>query len=72
MKLKDVGPQVRTLQKTLKKLGYLDETDTAIFWEHTQEALARFQQDSKVIEERGIWFFWDKTKNKLVELLANK
>lgn len=70
MRSGDVGQEVRSLQKILQKLGYLNEKDTAIFWEKTQEAVARFQQDNKIIEEKGIGYFWEKTREKLGEKLV--
>lgn len=49
-KLKQVHPEIRTLQKILKQVGYLDRKDTAIFWELTKAALIKYQLELKVID----------------------
>lgn len=45
-----VHPEIRTLQKKLKELGYMTHKDTAIFGEITKAALAKYQFDLKVID----------------------
>jgi len=49
-KIGQVHPEIRTLQKKLKELGYMDHKDTAIFGEITKTALAKYQFDLKVID----------------------
>lgn len=49
-KIGQVHPEIRTLQKKLKELGYMDHKDTAIFGEITKMALAKYQFDLKVID----------------------
>lgn len=49
-KLKQVHPEIRTLQKILKQVGHLDHKDTAIFGELTKAALIRYQLELKVID----------------------
>lgn len=49
-KLKQVHPEIRTLQKILKQVGYLDHKDTAIFGELTKAALIKYQLELKVID----------------------
>lgn len=49
-KIGQVHPEIRTLQKKLKELGYMDHKDTAIFGEITKAALAKYQFDLKVID----------------------
>lgn len=50
LKVGQIHPEIRTLQKLLKEYGYLDHKDTAIFWNLTKSALARYQLDLKVID----------------------
>lgn len=49
-KLKQIHPEIRTLQKILKQVGYLDHKDTAIFGELTKAALIKYQLELKVID----------------------
>lgn len=49
-KINQVHPEIRTLQKKLKELGYMDQKDTAIFGKVTKAALAKYQYDLKVID----------------------
>ncbi len=49
-KLKQVHPEIRTLQKILKQVGHLDHKDTAIFGELTKAALTKYQLELKVID----------------------
>lgn len=49
-KIGQVHPEIRTLQKKLKELGYMTHKDTAIFGEITKGALAKYQFDLKVID----------------------
>lgn len=49
-KIGQVHPEIRTLQKKLKELGYMTVKDTAIFGEITKAALAKYQFDLKVID----------------------
>jgi hypothetical protein len=48
----ETSTRVRDFQLLLKKLGYFNEKDTAIFWEKTKEALLNFQADYKIIERK--------------------
>jgi len=69
LKLGQIHPEIRTLQKLLKEYGYLDHKDTAIFWPLTKNALTRYQLDLKVINsltasDAGI--LWAKTKEAIV------
>ncbi len=45
-----IHPEIRTLQKKLKELGYMEHKDTAIFGELTKAALAKYQFELKVID----------------------
>lgn len=47
----EVGAHVRSLQQSLKSLGYFDGKDTAIFGKNTRAALISYQTDRKVSEE---------------------
>jgi peptidoglycan hydrolase-like protein with peptidoglycan-binding domain/3D (Asp-Asp-Asp) domain-containing protein len=49
-KLRQVHPEIRTLQKILKQVGHLDHKDTAIFGELTKAALIKYQLELKVID----------------------
>lgn len=48
----ETSTRVRDFQLLLKKLGYFNEKDTAIFGEKTKEALLNFQADYKIIERK--------------------
>lgn len=75
LKVGQVHPEIRTLQKLLKEYGYLDHKDTAIFWNLTKSALARYQFDLKVIDSltspyAGV--LGAKTKQAIVEDMVNR
>lgn len=55
-KIGQVHPEIRTLQKKLKELGYMDHKDTAIFGALTKAALAKYQLDLKVIDSLSSQF----------------
>lgn len=70
----DTSLWVRELQKTLKKLGYFDGNDTAIFWEKTEDAIMKYQMKNELIQkETDIWAgkLWPKTKEILKNELAD-
>lgn len=46
----EVGANVRSLQQSLKSLGYFDGKDTAIFGKNTRAALIQYQTDRKISE----------------------
>jgi peptidoglycan hydrolase-like protein with peptidoglycan-binding domain len=50
VKAGQVHPEIRTLQKILKQVGFLDRKDTAIFGELTRSGLAKYQLELKVID----------------------
>lgn len=50
LRLGQIHPEIRTLQKLLKEYGYLDHKDTAIFGPLTKDALARYQLKLGVID----------------------
>lgn len=50
-KADEVGAHVRSLQQSLKTLGYFDGKDTAIFGKATRAALISYQTDRKISEE---------------------
>jgi peptidoglycan hydrolase-like protein with peptidoglycan-binding domain len=50
VKLRQVHPEIRTLQKILKQVNYLNHKDTAIFGDLTKNALAQYQLELKVID----------------------
>ena len=67
-----VSPQVRELQLILKKLGYFDYKDTAIFWKLTAESISQMQIKTWVIEsldEPGSGVFGPKTKSMFIDEL---
>lgn len=69
LKVGQIHPEIRTLQKLLKEYGYLDHTDTAIFWPLTKNALARYQLDLDVIDGLSSQYagvLWPKTKEAIV------
>ncbi len=69
-KLGDVHAEIRTLQKLLKELGFMDHVDTAIFWPITKEALAKYQLELGMIDSLSSQFagvLWSRTK----EAIAN-
>jgi peptidoglycan hydrolase-like protein with peptidoglycan-binding domain/3D (Asp-Asp-Asp) domain-containing protein len=70
----DTGSNVRELQKTLKKLWFFEEKDTAIFWDKTEEAILKYQISKELIQKKGdIWAgkVWPKTKEALKTDIAN-
>ncbi len=74
IKFWDVSPKVRELQITLKKLGFFEWKDTAIFWEQTKKSIIAFQKSKKIIrDENDIWAgnIWPKTIKKLEEEIKN-
>ena len=71
----EISHWVRELQVTLKKLGYFDNKDTAIFWKLTKESIISYQLDKKIINSRDelwAWIIWPKTKKSLKDDLAKK
>jgi hypothetical protein len=70
----DTGNNVRELQKTLKKLWFFEEKDTAIFWDITEEAVLKYQISKELIQKKDdIWAgkIWPKTKEALKNDVAN-
>jgi hypothetical protein len=70
----NISPNVRELQKTLKKLWYFYNKDTAIFWKKTKQAILDYQLDKKVIANSYVLWagvFWPNTKKQLRNDLAN-
>ncbi|NMG19426.1 peptidoglycan-binding domain-containing protein [Brasilonema bromeliae] len=49
LNLGDSSPQVRELQQDLQQLGYFRVNPTDYFGPTTQEAVARFQQDNRIV-----------------------
>lgn len=75
LKVGQIHPEIRTLQKLLKEYGYLDHKDTAIFGPLTKNALARYQLDLKVIDSLSSPYagiLWVKTKQAIVEDMVNR
>ncbi|MFA6080173.1 MAG: peptidoglycan-binding protein [Candidatus Gracilibacteria bacterium] len=75
LKLGQIHPEIRTLQKLLKEYGYLDHKDTAIFGPLTKNALARYQLDLKVIDSISSQYagvLGVKTKQAIVEDMVNR
>ena len=73
IKFWDISPQVRELQKILKKLWYFKYKDTAIFGEKTKKAILKYQLDKKIIPNSKIYWagmFWPKTKKSLIKDLT--
>ncbi len=50
-KVDERGVHVRSLQQSLKTLGYFTGKDTAIFGKHTRTALTQYQTDRKVTSD---------------------
>lgn len=74
-KLRQVHPEIRTLQKILKQVGYLDHKDTAIFGELTKGALAKYQLELKVIDSLTSPFagvLGDQTRAAIAQDLYNR
>ncbi len=70
LKLGQVHPEIRTLQKLLKEYGYLDHKDTAIFGPLTKDALAKYQLKLGVITSLSsplAGVLSDKTRQAIVE-----
>ncbi len=70
----DTSLWVRELQKTLKKLWVFDSTDTAIFWDKTEEALYNYQVSKELVQnptDIWAWKLGPKTKEALKNDLAN-
>jgi len=75
VKLGQVHPEIRTLQKILKQVGYLDRKDTAIFGELTKAALAKYQLELKVIDSitsTNAGILGDKTREAIAIDLYNR
>ena len=47
-KIDEVGVHVRSLQQSLKSLGYFDGKDTAIFGKATRASLVAYQTERKI------------------------
>lgn len=74
-KIGQVHPEIRTLQKKLKELGYMDHKDTAIFGELTRAALAKYQFDLKVIDSLSSQYagvLWDQSREAIAIDLYNR
>jgi len=70
VKLNQVHPEIRTLQKILKQVGFFNQKDTAIFGSITKAALAKYQLSLKVIDsltDSSAGVLGDKTR----EAIAN-
>ena len=50
-KADEVGTHVRSLQQTLKSLGYFNGKDTAIFGKNTRAALTQYQKERNIEPE---------------------
>lgn len=50
-KANEIGAHVRSLQQSLKSLGYFDGKDTAIFGKNTRAALISYQTDKSISSE---------------------
>ncbi len=48
-KLGYTAPEVRTLQETLRQIGYLDQRSTGIYGPATKAAIAQFQIDKNLV-----------------------
>lgn len=75
VKLWQVHPEIRTLQKLLKELGFLSAKDTAIFGTLTKTALAKYQLQLKVIDSLSSQYagvFGDKTRAAIALDLYNR
>ena len=75
VKIGQVHPEIRTLQKKLKELGYMTVKDTAIFGEITKGALAKYQLDLKVIDSltsSSAGVLGDKTREAIAIDLYNR
>ena len=75
LKLNQVHPEIRTLQKLLKEYGYLNHKDTAIFGSLTKTALAQYQLDLKVIDSLSSPYagvLGVKTKQAIVDDMVNR
>jgi len=75
VRLWNISPNVRELQKTLSELWYFSIKDTAIFWNKTKQAIISYQLENKVISdinESWAWVFWPKTKESIKNTIANK
>lgn len=75
VKLNQVDPEVRTLQKILKDLGYMNVSDTAIFGPITKAALAKYQFDLKVndsLTSQYAGVLGDKTRAAIAEDLFQR
>ena len=73
IKFWDISHEVRELQIILKKLWFLNNKDTAIFWQKTKEALINYQIAKKlIINKNSIWtgIFWPNTKKSLIKDLS--
>jgi len=70
----EISVSVRELQLQLKELGYFDNKDTAIYWDITKQSVLKFQIDNWIVlweEDLWAWIFWNKTKDKMFEIVKN-
>jgi len=71
----EVSHWVRELQVTLKKLGYFNHKDTAIYWNITKQSIIAFQLDKNIISSNSdlwAWLVWPKTRTVLKDTLKNE
>lgn len=69
----NISPEVRDLQLILNHFWYFNNSDTAIFWDKTKEAIIALQLDREVIESQDsvwAWIFWPSTKEELTYILS--
>lgn len=63
-KFGEVSSWVRSLQLTLKGLGYFDYKDTAIYGDKTKECILAYQISKKLVSKKddlGAWMIWPRT-----------
>lgn len=73
LSLGDQGESIRSLQRTLKQLGYFDLEITGYFGEETQSAVKKFQLAEKVVDseaDTGVGNFGPKTRIALEKKLS--
>lgn len=70
----DIWENIKSLQKTLKTLGYLKIQESNIFWEKTKIWLIKYQIEKWIVKNKTddwAWYFWPKTKEIIkTELVA--
>ena len=74
-KFGEISHWVRELQVTLKKLGYFENKDTAIYWNITKESIISYQIDKKLINTNNdiwAWLIWPKTRQAIKEDLKKQ